>query len=420
MSDQTPLAIDETNLAVQGLSRRIHNQSHKILNPITKSKYSANANQFNGPLQYTSYPGIKEYATKNLDIHDKPLLKSSHVYEYLQKTKDELRKNSFALIPGEKYYNLLVFFGALPEDLQKISNGEIHRKVEKDQIEAMSFRQLAGHRVLLEKNLDVYQRVSDDYDRVWVGSSSVFTKKNWKFQDKSKIIPAGVQACLRISEDEVASTTSTIAFKRSGTRKMNMPPKTYVNSSIPTAMAKLNDFLQPEKHHFQEKLNINSKFTINDQYLVRINKDENFIDASPTPEGIHQDGCELVTVTLIHLENVCSGAESRLWTLDQPTGNYDTEQFGDVLWQDFAKRGRENESLNGFSWNNCVFDKALSSPWETLIFNDRELKHEARAFVRNKDSIGPCYRDVIVNFLKKPYVDGSDEMMINGKVEKIY
>jgi len=32
-------------------------------------------------------------------------------------------------------------------------------------------------------------------------------------------------------------------------------------------------------------------------------------------------------------------------------------------------------------WENCLFDKALESPWEALIFNYRMVKYEARAIV---------------------------------------
>lgn len=160
-------------------------------------------------------------------------------------------------------------------------------------------------------------------------------------------------------------------------------------------------------------MNTNSNFTINDQLLIRINKDADI--AEPTPEGIHQDGTEISSVTLIHRENVkaVSGGESRIWSLDQPTGNYDSVEFGKVLPSPTL-----NDSAD-FSWDNCLFDKALESPWETIIFNDRKVKHEVRSFLRDKGSKAPCYRDVIVNFVRKPLSDGSDKRMVDGVEESI-
>ena len=63
---------------------------------------------------------------------------------------------------------------------------------------------------------------------------------------------------------------------------------------------------------------------------------------------------------------------------------------------------------DGFSWGNCLFDKALESPWETIYFNDRMVKHEVRPFHREAGRSGPCHREVIVNFVRKPLSDGSD------------
>ena len=41
------------------------------------------------------------------------------------------------------------------------------------------------------------------------------------------------------------------------------------------------------------------------------------------------------------------------------------------------------------------------------------VKHEARAFLQ-EDETFPSYRDVIVNFLRKPHVDGTDMKIIEG------
>ena len=38
---------------------------------------------------------------------------------------------------------------------------------------------------------------------------------------------------------------------------------------------------------------------------------------------------------------------------------------------------------------NLILDHALKEPWETLYFNDREMKHEARSY----DGTRPCKRE---------------------------
>ena len=84
------------------------------------------------------------------------------------------------------------------------------------------------------------------------------------------------------------------------------------------------------------------------------------------------------------------GGETRLWTLDTPTGNYDEDDF---------RSGKMDDNL--------ILNHVLKDPWETVYFNDRKLKHEARAFSGGKKST----RDVIVNFMRKPLKDGSDKKL---------
>ena len=179
-----------------------------------------------------------------------------------------------------------------------------------------------------------------------------------------------------------------------------MPPDSYRASTVPVAIAKLNELFNPEEHHRQSHLSNESAKVINDQFLIRVNKPQG--EGLPTPEGIHQDGTELSSVTLIQRQNVTSGGESRIWKLQQPTGNYSSHKFGHLK----SKRRSSIATPDGFNWSNCLFNTALCKPWETILFNDRLVKHEARGF----DGPRPCYRDVIVNFIRKPLADGSDEL----------
>ena len=84
-----------------------------------------------------------------------------------------------------------------------------------------------------------------------------------------------------------------------------------------------------------------------------------------------------------------------MWSLKATTGNYSEDDFN----KDYMK-------------NNLLLSHALQNPWETLYFNDRIVKHEARAF----DGERPCTRDVIVNFLRKPLKGGEDKKMVNGSI----
>lgn len=293
----------------------------------------------------------------------------------LERLKQQLEEKHFVWVPGEIYRALLVHFGASEDDLSMMESGIMHMQVQQDIEPTMHFRQIAFHRMLLEQ-----------------------------LPHTSKISAAGCQAVTQISDKEICSDEgATVYFERSGTRKWNMPPKSYSQSSIPMAIAKVNDFLQPKRHHHQSNVNADSRVTINDQLLIRINKAEEGEKcvAEPTPEGVHQDGTEISSVTVVQRRNVASyGAESRIWKLEQPTGNYDSPRFGEL--------SKESKHRDGFSWENCLFDKALESPWETIYFNDRMVKHEVRPFHREAGRSGPCHRDVIVNFVRKPLSDGSD------------
>lgn len=360
----------------------------------------------------------------------------SSAQQYLEYLKIQLEgKKSFVHIPGDKYRALLVHFGAAVEDLRTLESGRIHDQVLTDREKTMSFRQIAFHRVLLkeecaccdafknEKQETPFGRVpsmgslSDDTDSVEEASlssspstSPVSNRRGLLSKQPSRLSVANCEAVTQISGNEICSKSgANVYFERSGTRKWNMPPEEYSASSIPMAMAKINDFLQPAVHHHQPNLNTESPVTINDQLLIRINKESNRSSdvAEPTPEGIHQDGTEISSVTVIGRVNVKKdeGGESRIWNLKQPTGNYNSLCFG-KLEEDSFLTERDN-----FDWENCMFNKALESPWETIIFNDREVKHEARAFFRapGMEEGEPCHRDVIVNFVRKPCLDGSDE-----------
>ena len=108
-----------------------------------------------------------------------------------------------------------------------------------------------------------------------------------------------------------------------------MAPDAYSKSSLPQAMAAINMVLLPSHHQAQDNLATEHNVTINDQILIRVSRDKSQHDDSysPTPEGIHQDNTEISSVTLIGRYNVTQGGESRLWSLETPTGNCDEDDF---------------------------------------------------------------------------------------------
>jgi hypothetical protein len=133
------------------------------------------------------------------------------------------------------------------------------------------------------------------------------------------------------------------------------------------------------------------------------------------------------------------GGESRFWSTDAPTGNYDG----------IGANGQPIVPPAGFSWSHSLANITLEQPWETLFFIDRkvrsapaatvlrppssvvaqsatyilaaltprhtvppadaQVKHEARPF----DGERPCHRSVIVQFIRKPVKDGSDKILLD-------
>eukprot|EP00976_Prorocentrum_cordatum_P094658 1189874-Prorocentrum_minimum.AAC.8 len=88
-----------------------------------------------------------------------------------------------------------------------------------------------------------------------------------------------------------------------------LPPEEYAKSSVRLAYGRLYTFLLPDKHHPISSLNMESNLSINDQILLRVNKEPG-VNVQVTPEGVHQDGAEITSVTLIERLNV-AGAHAK-------------------------------------------------------------------------------------------------------------
>lgn len=299
----------------------------------------------------------------------------------IKKANDQLQSQYFAFVPGNVVRQWLIHFGAKPEDLDDVEQGKVHSHMEKDYEPAMHFRQITIQRnLLIEDGL----------------------KENGEI--KRVVKDSGCPSTQRFYNNEIASSNTDgaeITINREGCRYWPMPPKNYVQSTVPAAFTRMMNNFVPEKFTGPEMTNFGSKVIIQDQLLIRINKSTDSFEC-PTPEGIHQDGTQITTVTLSGFHHLESGGDSRIWPLSTPKGCYTDEEF-------------ETEG-SPFHKKNCLLNYQLRKHWDTILFNDRKVKHEARAF----DGARPAYRDVILCDLRKPYTDGVDKMLdVNGNVVSI-
>jgi len=107
------------------------------------------------------------------------------------------------------------------------------------------------------------------------------------------------------------------------------------------------------------------------------------VNNSPTPEGVHQDGADLVLVMFVNSSNMAPrSAESRLYDLSQDSGVLDQEQ---------SLKARQE---------TCLFEHNLTVPFESLIIRDRKVKHDNRP-LESKDSSADAYRDVLVMWARE-------------------
>jgi len=99
---------------------------------------------------------------------------------------------------------------------------------------------------------------------------------------------------------------------------------------------------------------------------------------SPTPEGIHQDGAFIVMITYINSQNLGRHAcQSRVYSMEQPAGPLD--------------EAGEEEARAKTRLQECN----LRTPFETLVLNDREVKHDNLPIKRD-DENKDAFRDVLV------------------------
>ena len=109
---------------------------------------------------------------------------------------------------------------------------------------------------------------------------------------------------------------------------------------------------------------------------------------SPTPEGVHQDGAELVIVIFIGGENLGGRAgESRIYSMEQPAGILESE---------------ESEIQAACKTRLC--EHTMQIPFEAIILNDRRVKHDNLP-LKALDGSKEARRDVLVMWAREPNAD---------------
>ena len=110
----------------------------------------------------------------------------SYIYLIL-KLKRDLELTGFVLVLGATMRSLMKNFGAREEDLVLLESGEVHHRVARDLQPAMRHRQIAWHRMLLDRtNNDISEAKTHGCSHIPMGniasSSEEGSKINFKRQ----------------------------------------------------------------------------------------------------------------------------------------------------------------------------------------------------------------------------------------------
>lgn len=133
-----------------------------------------------------------------------------------------------------------------------------------------------------------------------------------------------------------------------------------------------------------------SPIYLSDHFALRITKKPGDSDmAQPSPEGVHQDGSDIIMMTLVNRNNCRpDSGGSRIWSMSQPTGPYQPKDFASFK-------------------HRCLEDHVMTNPFETILAIDSRVRHEARP-IHPIDPSLPCSRDVIVHWTRSPKKSGCD------------
>lgn len=116
--------------------------------------------------------------------------------------------------------------------------------------------------------------------------------------------------------------------------------------------------------------------------------------STASPEGIHQDGGDVVLVVMMERYNVLSGAESRLYDLEVPLGYHQDSE--DALRLEHLLHPQEETRFT------------MAESLEAIMIVDQNLKHEARGELIPVNQDERAYRNALTLHLRRPNNDGSD------------
>jgi hypothetical protein len=104
---------------------------------------------------------------------------------------------------------------------------------------------------------------------------------------------------------------------------------------------------------------------------------------SPTPEGVHQEGAQMVLIMYVNSRNMAPrSGESRVYSLEQDSGVLD------------PAKSREARS------RTRLFERNLVTPFEAVVVDDQRVKHDNRP-IEVEDGAQAAFRDELVVWVRE-------------------
>ena len=109
-------------------------------------------------------------------------------------------------------------------------------------------------------------------------------------------------------------------------RQYTERPSSYINGAFLRAYARFNFLLGGDAASCLPEWDADSPAMVVKQWPARTVRRAADGVGEPSPEGVHQDGCEIAMITFVGRDNVMKGTgRNRVWSLDQPLGNHTDE-----------------------------------------------------------------------------------------------
>jgi len=236
---------------------------------------------------------------------------------------------------------------------------------------ALGFAAIDGHvmRDILKKDFGATEADLNAYAGLWdrVGQDPTYSfrmssQTRWHFQEDLNMLQ-------RLEKAPFILTYGDNAVLQDEVREFAEGSDDFIDSTVHVAMMKFVRFFLKEVHGGSgtEK----GLGYISGSHQFRVKKDAEVAAPEksanpdgtkkdcPTPEGVHQDGASVVIVTYINSKNLAPRAgESRVYSKDQAGG---------PLSRTTSVEARQITRLA---------ERNLVTPFETILLNDREVKHD--------------------------------------------